>query len=383
MILPGCQCCAPNSPCYGGRQSLLVTIQGFAPQHVGYGLTSSTNWLAEAAGWGRNPRTINGTYRLLLDDGSVCRWIACLPTPNRRSAALAGANEQQGFNITLDGGSLPVVTIGDDSPVFYAQSQTAPGESLPQQFTLAYGSVTVTIEADDGRPLPNDTTTSIAGYIACGCPAPASPWFLSDKSLDPSCIGGDGVVCYSRSNTSIPDVELDLAVVGIRADIDAALTRRYSLRRGGTSGTLFLSEAYDGEDGVGWFTQVRLNASTGAVSSTGNLSVYLSITPMAGEPWESVYNPMYPTWTRNKSNPTVCDGTKNRYAIQVEITFWTGQLAFFTMAEFFTNQCFNRLCNGVRPFIVERTHTHGWPHPGVSGGLILPGPTIQLTVERS
>jgi hypothetical protein len=157
-----------------------------------------------------------------------------------------------------------------------------------------------------------------------------------------------------------------------------------------------LQETYDGtgDDGVGWSTQVVFDSNTGSVATvSGDLFVYLSITPMAGKPWESVFEPEYfgpggPSWLRDKSNPTVCDGTKNRYAIQVEIEARGGfgnRLGFFTMAEFFTDQCFDRICNGVRPFRVERDHVHQWPPSeelAGMGGLVLPGPTIKLTVER-
>ena len=393
MILPGCRCCG-SKPCYNGRRSLLITIQGFGPEHVGYGLRPYPHWLAVAAGWGRNPRTLNGTHRLWLDDGVVCRWIACLPTPNRREAISASASDGQGFNIIFDAGGLPAVTINPDNPAFYGEAETVSGDSLPQRITLAGGAVVVTVENDDGRPLPSDTAGVAGGFVACGCPEP-SPGY-SWISLDPSCLGGDGVVCYDDWRPSIPDVELDLKVQGISAKIDAAASRRYSLRRGTTSGTLLLGETYDGtgDDGVGWSTQVVFDSNTGSVATVaGDLFVYLSITPTAGKPWESVYEPDYfgtggPSWRRDKSNPTVCDGTKNRYAIQVEIEGRGGlgnRLGFFTMAEFFTDQCFDRLCNGVRPFRVERDHVHHWPPSEELAGmgvLVLPGPTIKLPVER-
>ena len=154
-----------------------------------------------------------------------------------------------------------------------------------------------------------------------------------------------------------------------------------------------MQEIYDGtgDDGVGWSTQVVFDSNTRSVATvSGDLVVYLSITPTAGTPWESVYEPDYfgpggPSWRRDKSNPTVCDGTTNRYKIQVEIELYGGianRLGFFTMAEFLTDQCFDRLCNRVRPFRVERDHTHQWPPTDLGQGLVLPSPTIKLTVER-
>lgn len=385
--------CAQEGPCYGGRRSLLITVQGFEPEHVGYGIAYGSHWLSRAAGWGRNPRTINGTYRLRIDDGAVCRWLACLPTPSRASAVSASVYDQQGFSIVLEAGGLPAITIDPESPVFYAQAESVSSNSLPQQFSLAGGDVVITLEADDGRSLPSETSTTIDGYAACGCPS-ASPYSYS-ASLDPSCVGGDGVVCYSSFSPSISDIELDLTVQGISTNIDSTASRRYSLRRNSTSGTLLLQESYDGnqDDGVGWSVQVPFNSATGTVAtSTGDLVVYISITPMAGKPWESVYDPNYfgqgvPSWNRDKSSPTVCDGTKNRYAMQVEIEAGSSGVAFgqsfFTMAEFFTDECFDRLCNGVRAFSVERTHTHHWPPPNRPGeGLVLPSSTIQITVER-
>jgi hypothetical protein len=344
---------------------------------------------------------------MIVEDDYVCSWVACVPSPLHPRFAVWF--EGEGFNIVFQAarpenifqGATPCsVTFNRGSPVFYAEAETASGETLPQRIELAGGTVVVTVEEDDGRPLPNDTDTypDNSGYLYCGCPGPSNsyPWI----DIDSSCVGGDGVVCYDMMRPSIPDIELDLKVEGVSARVDAVVSRRYSLRRGGVNGTLFLSESYyDTPDRAsGWSSVFQFLLSTGEPPAYGGYadgSIYISIAAVAGKPWESVYIPEYfgygnPGWLRDKSAPTVCGGLQNRYMIQVELYMYGSVYSrgpgFFTMAEFFTDQCFDRLCNGVRPFRVERNHVHHWPpedYLPLPGGLIIPpGPTIKLTVER-
>jgi hypothetical protein len=344
---------------------------------------------------------------MILDDDYLCSWLACVPDP--RHPRFAAWHDGEGFNIIFQAarpadnfqGAIPCsVTFGRGTPAFYAEAETASGETLPLRIELAGGTVVVTVEEDDGRPLPNDTDTypDDSGYLYCGCPSPSQgyPWI----DIDSSCVGGDGVVCYDMNRPSIPDIELDLKVEGVSARVDAVVSRRYSLRRSGTDGTFFLSDSYYNTDDsfTGWSSAFTFLLATGEPPVYGGYAdgrIYISIAAVAGKPWESVYDGDYfgygwPGYLRDKSAPTVCDGLQNRYMIQVELhmfgTVWSRGPAFFTMAEFFTDQCFDRLCNGVRPFRVERDHVHHWPpanYPSVPGPLIIPpGPTMKITVER-